>query len=68
MFNLSFIAINLYITDTKGGSKMSLDWNHNGKLDASDFLITELLEKELEEKKKQLKDNNKQNDQNHDRQ
>ena len=32
---------------------MSLDWNHNGKLDAADFLITELLEKELEEKKKQ---------------
>ncbi len=31
---------------------MSLDWNHNGKLDAADFLTTELLEKELEEKKK----------------
>lgn len=32
---------------------MSLDWNRNGKLDPADFFITEMLDKELEDAKKQ---------------
>ncbi len=32
---------------------MSLDWNHNGKLDAADFFITELLDEELEKKREE---------------
>ncbi|WP_155838044.1 hypothetical protein [Butyrivibrio sp. FCS014] len=32
---------------------MSLDWNRNGHLDAADYMITEMLNKELEEKKKE---------------
>ncbi len=27
---------------------MSLDWNRNGKLDAADYFITEMLDRELE--------------------
>lgn len=36
---------------------MSLDWNKNGRLDAADFFITEMLDKELEEKKKRENEN-----------
>ena len=32
---------------------MSLDWNRNGKLDPADFFITEMLDKELEDAKRQ---------------
>ncbi len=32
---------------------MSLDWNRNDHLDAADYMITEMLNKELEEKKKE---------------
>ncbi len=28
-----------------------MDWNNNGRLDASDLMITELLEKELEQQR-----------------
>ena len=31
---------------------MSLDWNRNGHLDAADYMITEMLDQELQEKKK----------------
>ncbi len=30
---------------------MSLDWNRNGKLEAADYFITEMLDKEIEEEK-----------------
>ena len=32
---------------------MALDWNRNGKLDPADFFITEMLDKELEDAKRQ---------------
>ena len=31
---------------------MSLDWNRNGHIDAADYMITEMLNQELERKKK----------------
>ena len=32
--------------------EMSLDWNRNGHIDAADYMITEMLNQELERKKK----------------
>ncbi len=40
---------------------MSLDWNRNDHLDAADYMITEMLNKELVEEKKKEGDEDETN-------